>query len=518
MMKKILATLLFCLPFILAGQVTDSTSTSRTRFSFSGNTGYLTTGAETYSQIRLLPELTFGKFGIGLDIDLLINSRVNIRNADWDGPEDILSKIYYLRYAERGNPLYVKAGGFSGYTLGHGLIMNDYTNRLLYPDQKNFGAAVGFNLNLPLRPSGEIFSADLFKNQILAAQAAIKPFTKETSPLLAELTIGATGVWDRNQYGKYDDKDGDQIPDVIDPNPGLKNYRNDLDGDHLLNSETPDASGQYQTDDPDMDGDGILDSPELNSYVEANLEVLDPDLNQFLDNEIRTLKRYGKADDVTIGGINCTLPLVYSPAFRLDTYAEAAQISGFGKGFIFPALAAGFSVFKINLELRNFSDRFIPGYFDYLYDEQRSGILGDSLLTTKNQLLQEARASYGWYGKVEAEIGKVVIAGFSYQDMHDGYLPTGKSVTAKISLDPQLLPQLKEAYISYSQANVPYLSAARMQTPSAMINGVASCKLSSRSVLTGRYAERYVDLDGNNQIKGSNEIIKSLSLIIEYRF
>lgn len=516
-MKQISILLLLLIPLLLMAQPIEQEAKAQAEFSFNGNAGYVTTGAVTYSQIRLLPEFEYGKFGIGLDIDLLLTSDLHIRKADWDETEDIIGKLYYLRYGERYDTFYFKAGAFSNYTLGYGLIMNGYDNRLLYPEQKNIGAAAGFNLNLPFQPGLEVFSSNLIKNEILAGQAFLKPFPQSLSPTLSGLIVGAAAAIDRNQYGRFEDKDKDMIPDVLDPNPRLRNYRHDLDGDGLTNSELPNALGQYQTNDPDMDGDGILDSPDLNSYVSENLELLDPYLNSLLDNEIKPLKRYGEENDLSIVGVNFSLPLIQTNSFLLDAYGEAAKINGYGSGYSFPGFSSSFLMFDLKLELRQFTDRFAAGYFDYLYDEQRSSVVGDTLITTKDKSLSDAKAALGWFGSLQAEIGKLVIAKASFQDMYNDSQLSGKSVSVSLGLIPEGIGRFRDAAIIYNLTNVPYLALSKLQSPTANMSGILSYGLSDRAVLTGRYKERYVDINGDGRIKGKGEIIKSMSLLVEFR-
>jgi hypothetical protein len=63
-----------------------------------GVVGAVTVDGVTYSQIRLRPEIEFGKLGVGLDIDLLIDSDGKIRQEDWNDWKDYLGKLFYIRY------------------------------------------------------------------------------------------------------------------------------------------------------------------------------------------------------------------------------------------------------------------------------------------------------------------------------------------------------------------------------------------------------------------------------------
>ncbi len=511
--------LLFLLPLLLCAQTADPDSLPDLGFGLCGNAGYLTAGSTTYSQLRLLPELRVRKFALGLDFDLLVTPDVNLRKADWDEPEDYFTKISHVRYAGREEPLYFQLQGFPAHTLGRGLIMKDYSNRLLYPDRRQLGLMAGINTNLTMQPGLELFSSNLLKNEILAGSFSFRPLEGDAKLILKDFVIRFNAVLDRNPYGKYDDEDKDKVPDPYDPDPGLANYAHDLDGDGLYNSESPNSEGQYLTfNDPDIDGDGILDSPLLNSYVAANLALIDSTLIGFLDQEINQLVRFGPKRDILIYSVGYELPLIELEHFSLGHYAEYAQIRQHGSGFSFPGFFAKFLIFDLNLELRNFSDQFLPSFFDQLYEEQRSCIYKDSTVRTKDMSLAEVRGAFGWYGSLQADIAQTLVLSASYQDMYAQGAQNGKSLAARLGLNPRFLPRLKEAEVGYSLTNVPCIALDKLQTPSATLTGKASYLLSGRSALTGRYSERYADLDGNGRIKGKGETIKTLSLLVEFTF
>jgi len=514
---KLIMPALLLLPILLAGQSYDLENSDKAGFQLSGTAGYITVGSETYTQFRLMPEFSIYKFGLGLDLDLLLDSELHLRKEDWNETSDLLEKIYYIRFADRDDLFYLKAGGFGSHKLGHGLIMNDYTNRLLYPNQRDIGIMLGCNLNLPFKPGVEIFTSNLAKNQILTAHAHFKPFVLSEQKTISGLTVGALFATDRNQYGRFKDRDKDGVPDVLDPNVKLKNYIWDLDGDGLYNSETPNADGMYITEDPDMDGDGILDSPLINSYVNDNIELYDPELVHLLDNDISTLYFFGTDKDMFAMGLNYSLPLVDEENFKLEHYGEYAKIRDNGFGIIYPGFYTKVLVFDLNLEGRKYTNQFLPAYFDHFYEDQRAVVVGDSVLVTKEQTLSTVRSCLGWYGRIAADIAESMIISASFQDMYGDRSNTGKSITGEISFDTRLIKNLECASLGYSQFNVPYFSIHRLRTPSASIKGSLSWRLSGISVLTGRYSERYVDLNGDRKIKGRGETVKSLSLLVEFK-
>ncbi|MDZ7793816.1 MAG: hypothetical protein U5P10_09055 [Spirochaetia bacterium] len=100
-------------------------------------------GQVTYQRLGLNPEFTFGKVGVGLGVTLHYRfvddqgeSTLDIREEDWvpDGDNSFLD-IYlplfrYVRYGQKGDPLYGKIGSIEDASLGTGFIMANYSNGL----------------------------------------------------------------------------------------------------------------------------------------------------------------------------------------------------------------------------------------------------------------------------------------------------------------------------------------------------------------------------------------------------
>jgi hypothetical protein len=51
-----------------------------------------------------------------------------------------------------------------------------------------------------------------------------------------------------------------------------------------------------------------------------------------------------------------------------------------------------------------------------------------------------------------------------------------------------------------------------------MVDGRVAYGLSESTYLIGKYSERYVDANANNVIKGKDEIIKSMTFGVEFKF
>lgn len=490
-------------------------------YGIGGRLGTVTHNGVSYTQIRLFPQLNIGKFGFGLDIDLLIDAQGKVDKEYWDDLQDYLNKIFFIRWGNRRDPFYFKAGCIPEYTLGHGLIFDHFSNMLRYPSVKNVGSYMG--INLPLSGLGfEAYTHNIHKNEILAARVHARPFEYLNVPLVENMKIGVNVGTDRNQYGKYPDSDGDGIPDVYDMFPKDKNSWLDTDGDG-----TPDDQ------DFDINGNGIIDHPNDNEHVWnwLGLEpgddvaelyphlVFDDDFFQDVAEPLPSKKA------VNIYSVDYTLPILENDMLHLDHYAELAIIDGYGNGIIFPGFSASFAFIDAKLEFRNFSDEFIPGYFDRIYDEQRSRVRivqdGEKSIYSlygKEELLKSSKAGLGWFGYLRANIANIGYVKMAYQDMYGEQSNMGKSVWANATLSPAVVPKLKEAGLYYSQAYVPYIDFRRPRNSAAALSGKLVWEVSENSNLVARYSETYNDQNGDGIIKGKDEIISSFGMSIEFSF
>lgn len=485
-MKKIIVLFLILLPLILIAQESGSNVGQDQGFQMGGSVGATTINGETFTRIRLNPEISFWKFGVGLDIDFMITGDGDIREEDWDEWEDYINKILYLRYAHRGDPFYALVGSFPSYSLANGLIVNGYTNMLNYPDKKKIGGYLGFNTDY----SGfgmEMFAADFRQMDIFATRAHFQPLEIAHFPLLRNLELGATYAHDRDQYKRFEDSDGDNVPDIFDDFPEDSDYVVDTDGDGF-----PDET------DIDADGDNIYDP-------------LDDDI------QLNTKPVYDKEEAVTIVGTDYILPLVDYDQFKLYHYAEYAKIIDYGQGFIFPGFGAKFLIFDMKLEGRRFEDEFIPGFFDYLYDDQRAFVQGEEIYT-KTSLLEKLNASTGWYGSVTANIARIIFFDLAYQDMYGEDVTTGKSLWAGLRADTSAIPKIHEASIAYAQTNKKYINFKQFRNENATVTGKISYALGGNSYLVGNYQERYFDMNNDGKIKGEDEIAKTFSFTVEFKF
>ncbi len=539
-MKRLLFLILLICPILVFAQMPLPTipgdtaedqcfeDTEDTEWGVGVIVGSISLNGITYSQLRVRPEINIGKFGFGLDLDFLFGPDGSIRKEDWDNWQDYIDKIFFVRWANRNDPIYFKAGCFPSYTLGNGLIFDHYTNMTRYPEVKNVGAQVGFNLPV-LNIGGEIFTHNIHKNEILAATAHIKPLGMISKldmisiPHLKDIRLGLNLGVDRNQYAKYLDSDGDGIPDIYDKFPNDPRYWLDTDNDDI-----PDDI------DVDINGTGLIDHPSINPYVDEMYPGItagadSTSFNWHIVQDQAT--KIQKAKPLYIGSIDYSLPIIDTDRLKLNNYGEFAIISGHGNGLIFPGVGAKFLFFDAKLEMRTFSDGFVPGFFDRLYDEQRSKfhtiIEGDDSqnisyrrygLSTKEELLKDAYASVGWFGFVRASILDFAYFKIAYQDMYSNKNTIGQSLWASVTVNPSFIPNLEEAGVYYSQVHSKYINFRQPRNEAASLTGRVQYSLSDTTSLVASYSETYQDINQDGKIKGDIEVISTFNMGVQFKF
>ncbi len=485
-------------------------------YNVNGVVGAINIDGNIYSQVRLRPELNIWKFGLGLDIDLLIDSDGQVRREDWDEWQDFVGKIIYLRFADRKSPFYFKTGSIPDYTLGHGLIFDDFSNMLQYPAFKNIGGYMGVNTKYA---GFEIYTHNVFKNEILAGRINATPLRVLNLPLLKNLSLGLNVGMDRNQYGRYPDSDEDGYPDVYDKFPDDDTAWLDSDDDGV-----PDNA------DYDLNGNSIIDHPDQNPAVDVifpGIEGYYP--NYPFDTEVYPDIATPYPDDkpIYVYSADYELPIVNSKHLSLSNYGEYAMIQDYGNGLIFPAFSAKFLIFDAKLELRNFSDRFLPGYFDHLYEAKRSEVVYELpddngrrnyYLVSKDRMLDAVKPTTGWFGYVRAELFHMLYFKLAYQDMYGDDMVHGKSLWMKLGVVQDYIPKLKEATLYYSQTNVDYIDLTALRNSQSHLVGRLVYGISSNVDLVGKYTEHYTDLNNDGQIKGRDEILEMMNFGVEFTF
>ncbi len=164
--------------------------------------GTITIDNQVYSRWVFTPQFTIGKLGVGLYLPAVFSPDVGIfgfkkwqNHDEWDfrnwldGLHDFIIKFYYVSWGQRGDPLYFKVGSIDDFYLGHGFIVDNYSNMLYFPEERT----VGLQFNLDGNYVGfESMVADFSRLQLFGGRLYLRPMGK-TIPL----AFGVTAVHDR---------------------------------------------------------------------------------------------------------------------------------------------------------------------------------------------------------------------------------------------------------------------------------------------------------------------------------
>ncbi len=155
-----------------------------------GGFGYSKINDESYFAIQLRPELAVGKLGVGFNLNLLYDTESgHIRSKDWDSGYDYFRILRYIRWGRKWDPLYARIGTLDAARLGHGFIMNYYTNEANYDERK-----IGLAFDVDLGKFGfESVASNLGRAELIGMRAYYRPLRGIIEvPLIKNFAVGAT--------------------------------------------------------------------------------------------------------------------------------------------------------------------------------------------------------------------------------------------------------------------------------------------------------------------------------------
>ncbi|HKJ66959.1 MAG TPA: hypothetical protein VKA68_03300 [bacterium] len=492
-------------------------------FSMSGGIGAVGISGQLYNSITLRPELSAGKFGIGLDLPLYFNANGELRTEEWNDPGDILDKIYYIRYGLPDDSLYVRAGALSSVTLGYGLIVRDYTNTIDYPSIRR----VGGRFRIMKGPIGlEGFVAN-FKE--LNGPGLVGG--RLTYSGLGPLVIGATVASDVNPYLGLPDEDNDGYPDRVDDFPRDKEAAVDSDGDGI-----PDGT------DLDRDGDGWADNPDASTrlgVIEGALPFeLDPDGAQVKSEPFNV--KNADAPSITEVGLDIGMPIPFltteytqlflyaQSAMMLNEQSAVAAVDTNGWGIGAPGISFDtrfpFNVgMNIGFEYRVFSKYFVGEFFDRAYDIERVSYRripeSDSLqvITKAGKLLPNITGRLkGYYGSLSFNFFNWITLRSVYQD-YKGRV-RDRSFYADAQLNTQIIPKISSAYAYYRKSHIRGDNLFSVKDESTIWGYRIGYQVGENVQLLLGYRETYLDRNGNGAIDNGNETIRTTSVETAFNF
>ncbi|HUX37335.1 MAG TPA: hypothetical protein VMV44_05480 [Rectinemataceae bacterium] len=172
---------------------------------------------ESWTQLGFQPDVAIGKVGVGLNLTLHFqvypvnypDQAVIFYPGDWvpssqgfgDWASLYLSKILYLRYGLKGtDPLFVKVGSISDFTLGNGFIMGNYSNMSFFPQTRFAGLDFGIDGSMFNFPwvGFEFLTNNLARFDVIGTHVLVRPLVGTDLPILKNLQAGLTLAADTN--------------------------------------------------------------------------------------------------------------------------------------------------------------------------------------------------------------------------------------------------------------------------------------------------------------------------------
>lgn len=206
---------------------------------FTGAFAFAQIGAENYAGIRLQPDLSFGKLGIGLDVPVYFNlDNGDLYTNEFKSGTGVLRLISYLRYGrKKKDPIYLKLGQLQGESLGYGSLLNNYSNSPSYEKRKT-GLSYDIRIKKVFGVEGIYSDFNTQSFNLFAVRPYVRPFGASGIAVVKTLDFGFTYITDKDQTDRFGDDSG--VNEFL--SDGIKAYGIDM-GILLINSDFINLTG-----------------------------------------------------------------------------------------------------------------------------------------------------------------------------------------------------------------------------------------------------------------------------------
>ena len=184
--------------------------------------GTVTIEGTTYSKAIIQPTFNLGKLKLSLYLPVVYKTdlfdpgdwyhpagnneysfgtdKVGYKDIALDALSDLFLKIRYIEWGKQRDPFFFKVGNINNVTLGHGILMDGFSNDMDFPAIRR----VGLNLGLEGKKAGiETIVNDFSHPEIFGLRAYVKP--------LGPLALGISSVVDIDPDGSTDT--GSTVPE-----------------------------------------------------------------------------------------------------------------------------------------------------------------------------------------------------------------------------------------------------------------------------------------------------------------
>jgi hypothetical protein len=200
---KCLLFTLICLSSPLFAQTMDERATpasdpSQKYNGVGGGLGASIFNGKPYLLISVKPQYEFwGKLMVAIDGNLRFNTSGKFRREDFNDAYDYLRWINYIRYGHPGEDMYIRLGGISNASLGHGTIVDNYSNNSSYDNRKE---GLTGRLDAGFVGVEGLISDILVNKSLMAARGFTRPFQMlpllGNSWFLSNIQLGTTASLD----------------------------------------------------------------------------------------------------------------------------------------------------------------------------------------------------------------------------------------------------------------------------------------------------------------------------------
>lgn len=180
------------------------------KFRFNFDIQYMEFNQVGHVGFAFMPELSYCRIGVGFYLPIYYNYKYNFLKPkqswynydEWDFKgfkdtmHDLWIKFMYVRYGEKGDPLYIRIGGLNSVTLGNGFIMYDYSNMLFFPKVRKLGLQLDYTYSNIVGVE-TVFNDLSFLNVYGGRFVGYPFFFKPDLFLLNKLQFGWTLMYDR---------------------------------------------------------------------------------------------------------------------------------------------------------------------------------------------------------------------------------------------------------------------------------------------------------------------------------
>ncbi|MBT5956732.1 MAG: hypothetical protein HOG97_08245 [Candidatus Marinimicrobia bacterium] len=348
-----------------------------------------------------------------------------------------MDKIYYLRWGKPGDNLYFKVGALPNATLGQGILVNNYSNIMEYPQVRRVG--LDFKMKFMKQFGVELIHSNFKKSSpgVLATRLSYDPFPR--------LSLGLSYVTDLDQNQGLSNRDGDDYPDYFDHFPDDENQFSEALVDY----------DSWQIKYLDLKGDTINFS---NWYLTDN-------------SDHNTFTPLGDSDKNPVSALS--LDLVLKLSKRTYIYSQVGKLIGetdtlktedaeLGWGAVPIGLFTKLGPINFRGEYRMQSENFLFSYWDQAYDLNRAIAQNGGILTKESQLYRYGKLN-GIFLNMNSSIMELVSLDVSYQNMAGKVWDdtsekliddANQTLMGKISLNTRKIAKIDVAEAFYQQSNV----------------------------------------------------------------